>query len=275
MKKIILISLVTLIISAFPRVVHQGKAGSSSARRVPPANMILVEGGSFEMGNPAGDGDEKIVHTVTLSSYYIDKYEVTNQQFCDFLNEKGNQVEAGVKWLEIDDEDCLIELVDGKFKPKAGWVNTPVIEVNWYGAMAYAKWAGKRLPTEAEWEYAARGGSRSRNFKFSGSNNALEVAWYDANANQQTQAVGTKKPNELGIYDMSGNVWEWCYDWYEEKYYSKSPEQDPKGPGIGKHRILRGGAWVSVDSELRTTLRDYNFPYNCYYLNGFRCVSEM
>jgi formylglycine-generating enzyme required for sulfatase activity len=240
-----------------------------------PTGMILVEGGSYIMGFGKGELDEVPEHTVSLNAFYIDKYEVTNKQFCDFLNAKGNQKEGGASWLEIDDEDCRIQKVSGVYKPLSGFADHPVIEISWYGARAYAKWKGKRLPTEAEWEYAAKGGTKSKKFRYSGSNDPYEVAWYDANANQQTQPVGKKKANELGIHDMSGNVWEWCSDWYEDKYYRKSPKTNPKGPPTGKYRMLRGGAWVTVKSGLRMTMRDFNFPYNCYYLNGFRCVKDL
>jgi len=255
------------------------KTSNIKLRLQAPAGMVLVEGGTFKMGNPAGDDDEKPVHEVTLDGFYLDKYEVTNQQFCDFINVKGNQNEGGVTWLEIKDEDCNIEFVGGKFQPKKGFANKPVIEVNWFGANAYAKHVGKRLPSEAEWEFAARGGKLSKGYSFSGGNNAGEIAWYDANADQQTQNVGTKKPNELGIYDMSGNVWEWTNDWYDDKYYRTSPSSNPKGPAgphpIKKGKVLRGGGWVSIDKELTVFKRDFNAPTNCFYLNGFRCAKDL
>lgn len=238
-------------------------------------DMVLVEGGTFMMGSEEGDYDEIPVHKVELSSFYIDKYEVTNEQFCEFLNAKGNQFEGGAYWLEIDDEDCnIIQDKSGKFKCKPGLEKNPVIEISWYAASAYANWLGKRLPTEAEWEYAAKGGRKSKSYRFSGSNVAKEIAWYDANSDGQTFPVGTLKPNELGIYDMSGNVWEWVADWYSDDYYDNSPVKNPKGPEKRDFRILRGGSWVSIDDQLRVTVRDYAYPHSTYYLNGFRCVKD-
>ena len=240
-----------------------------------PHNMVLVRGGMFWMGNKNGQYDEKPVHQVYISSFYIDKYEVTTQEFCQFLNEKGNKIEGGARWVDIDDEDSPVVFEQNRFKPKPGKAKHPMIEITWYAAHAYAKWAGKRLPTEAEWEYAAKGGQHSRGYRYSGSNNPIEVAWFDANANGRTHPVGQLKPNELGIYDMSGNVWEWCSDWYHSDYYGNSVKQNPKGPTeMLDYKLLRGGAWVSVAQQLRTTIRDYAYPYNAYYLNGFRCAKD-
>ncbi|HAN76805.1 MAG TPA: serine/threonine protein kinase [Bacteroidales bacterium] len=237
--------------------------------------MAFVEGGVFSMGSTSGDDDEKPVHKVKLSNYYIDKYEVTNEDFCKFLNEKGNQTEGGVKWLDIEDEeDCLIEYADGKYKPMVEYEKHPVIEITWFAASSYCKWRGKRLPTEAEWEYAAKGGKKSKGFKYSGGNKPDELAWYDTNSDGETYPVGTKKPNELGVFDMSGNVWEWCADWYSSEYYKESAPENPKGPGKKEYNVLRGGSWVSIADELRPETRDYAKPFNAFYLNGFRCVAE-
>jgi formylglycine-generating enzyme required for sulfatase activity len=240
-----------------------------------PDGMILVEGGSFMMGSETGDKDEKPVHKVTLKSFYMDKYEITNEQFCKFLNEKGNQSEGDGKWLDIGDEDCKINEVNKKFVPERGFENHPVLELSWYGAKAYAAWVGKRLPTEAEWEYAARGGKLSKNFIYAGSNTIDEVAWFTNNSDNSTHPIGSKKPNELGIFDMSGNVWEWCSDWYQEDAYKYSVENNPIGPESGKYRVLRGGSWVSIDKETKTTSRDYGFREDAFFLNGFRLVKEL
>ncbi len=235
-------------------------------------NMIFVEGGSFQMGSNDGGEDEQPVHEVVLDDFYIDEHEVTNVQYAQFLND--NTTGEIDKWINLEgssgSEKCRIVKNGDIFEVENGYENNPVIYVSWYGADAYAKWAGKRLPTEAEWEYAAKGGQASNNYTYSGSNDIEEVAWYDSNSNSQTHEIKTKKPNELGIYDMSGNVYEWCADWYDADYYKNSPRQNPQGLSSGASRVLRGGSWYNDDSYCRPSNRGYYYPDNRYDLNGFR-----
>ncbi len=245
--------------------------------------LAYVQGGSFQMGSNDND-DEKPIHTVNVNSFYMGKYEVTNAEFAAFLNAKGNQEEGGRNWAHVD-SDFGIKESNGIFTVKKGMEKHPVTQVSWYGAKAYCKWLSEttgqtyRLPTEAEWEYAARGGNKSNGYTYSGSNRIDEVAWYYKNSydlgtshpNYGTNSVGTKKANELGIYDMSGNVWEWCEDTWHESYLG--------APGNGtawltggndSRRVLRGGSWSSYDSTSRVAYRLRSTPANRSSNGGFR-----
>ncbi|MDZ7879931.1 MAG: SUMF1/EgtB/PvdO family nonheme iron enzyme [Saprospiraceae bacterium] len=191
---------------------------------------------------------------------------MTNEQFVQFLNEKGNQKEEDTEWLKLGEGDYYdIEEIKGRFTIKNGHEKMPVRNVNWYAATAYCQWlsekTGKkyRLPTEAEWEYAARGGNQSKGYKYSGSNTLGEVAWYDENSDSKTHAVGTtKKGNELGIYDMSGNVWEWCSDWFGD--YKSVAQTNPKGEAKGSYRVHRGGSWRDYSGNCRAANRGNDTP---------------
>ncbi len=243
--------------------------------------MVFVQGGTFTMGSPdsVGFDDEHPQHQVTLSDFYISKYEVTNAQYTKFLNAKGMHEDGGNAWLDLSDSDCQIELVGGEYKVKSGKENYPVIFVTWYGATAYAEWKGGRLPTEAEWEYAARGGNQSQGYTYSGSNNIDDVAWYRDNSTNPdndlyngkgTHIVGTKQANELGIYDMTGNVCEWCSDWYGD--YTADAQTNPTGATSGSYRVYRGGSWSYGAFNCRVAFRGNDRPSFSYYNLGFRVV---
>ncbi|MFK5855215.1 MAG: formylglycine-generating enzyme family protein [Bacteroidota bacterium] len=237
--------------------------------------MAFVEGGVFYMGDDNGQSDDKPRHKVTVNSFHMTKYEITNIQFCTFLNGiecSGSGTIDGTEYININNEYCQIYYIDGEFIPVIDKEQFPVIEVTWYGANAFAQWVGSRLPTEAEWEYAASGGIKSDSTTYSGSNNASEVSWNEKNSNGSTHKVGTKNPNELGIYDMSGNVWEWCNDWYDPKYYTFKSQIDPKGPAVGAFRTLRGGSWDYNADVSRITNRFGYKPTASHYDYGFRVV---
>ena len=201
--------------------------------------FVTVSKGVLLMGNESREHDEKSIHSVRLDGYKIGKYEVTNGQYCEFLNAKGNNEGEGGTWIYL--EYSKIEKKGNNFFPISGYENHPVVVVSWEGATEFAKWKGVRLPTEAEWEFAAKGGNLTKDYSYSGSNQIEEVAWFEDNSENRTHPVGQKKPNELGIYDMSGNVWEWCNDWYNEYYYVSSPHRNPQGPDKGTEKVLRGG----------------------------------
>ena len=215
-------------------------------------NMVLVGGGTFQMGSNEGD-DEKPIHTVTVGDFYIGKYEVTQEEW---------------------------EAVMGSNPSNFKGANRPVENVNWNDIQEYIQKlnskTGKkyRLPTEAEWEYAAKGGNQGQNYKYSGSNSIDEVAWYTNNSGSQTHEVGQKQPNELGIYDMSGNVWEWCSDWYDDNYYKNSPSKNPQGPSSGRLRVLRGGSWDYDDNDCRSSNRSRGNPGSRGSISGFRLLQE-
>jgi len=236
-------------------------------------DMVLIPEGEFLMGCNYGDPDETPIHKVYLDAFYIDKYEVTKLQFSEFLNEKGNQEEGGVAWLDTSDEDCFIEYRNGKYQPKSGYENHPVIEVSWSGARAYAEWAGKRLPTEAEWEKAARGGLVGKKYPW-GDNIDSSRANYGENVGQTT-TVGRYPPNNYGLYDMGGNVWEWVSDWYDEDYYSSSDSyRNPQGPNYGSERVIRGAGWSHDARYLRCGGRSYVNPDSTSNHLGFRCAKS-
>ncbi|MBT3210042.1 MAG: SUMF1/EgtB/PvdO family nonheme iron enzyme [Bacteroidetes bacterium] len=251
-------------------------------------NMVFVAGGTFKIGSYNGDEDEKPVHPVTVGNFYIGKYEVTNIEFCEFLNDKGNQEVDGKLWLDISDKDCNIEKQGEFFTPKGGNDYLPVIEVTWHGAVEYCKWKGGRLPTEAEWEYAAQGGKKTKNYVYSGTSNekllfqyanfcddSCSENWKNRNQNDKynlSAPVGSFKPNELGLFDMSGNIAEWCMDWYSKEYYAMKKIYNPQGMESGKYKVLRGGSWNVSTNYCRTSNRAWNFPNDSYSDYGFRLL---
>ena len=214
-------------------------------------NMIKVDGGTFAMGatsemtNP--DDNEKPTHQVTLSSYYIGETEVTEALWNAVMRKnpsrsKRDDLPVGsVSW-----EDCQIFI--GKLNGLTG--------------------KSFRLPTEAEWEYAARGGNRSNHTQYSGGSMIDDVAWYDGNSRRKIHSVKTKKPNELGLYDMSGNVYEWCQDWYGS--YGSNAQTNPTGPDSGSDRVFRGGGWGDVGRYCRSSIRFSDSPGSRAINLGFR-----
>ena len=222
-----------------------------------------VESGMFQMGSAdSGPNDEKPVHTVRLShGFWMGACEVTQAQWralmkTDPSQYKGDELPVEmVSWYEVA-EFCrkLTDREREAGRSPEGYVY--------------------RLPTEAEWEYAARGGMRSRGFKYPGSDDPNEVAWHWPGSSDETHDVGTKRPNELGLYDMAGNVWEWCLDWYAPDYYSRSPKADPANRDYGekKYRVCRGGSWGLYPIHCRSANRGGGTPTGRFYSYGFRVV---
>lgn len=215
--------------------------------------------------------DESPAHSVTLSTFRMSKYETTNIQFAVFLNAMGNQTEGSAPWYDEISSYARISFIGGVWVVDAGYENYPVTGVTWYGATAYCTWAGGRLPTEAQWEYAARGGNLSNNVIYAGSSNVDDVAiYYSAGNYSEAQSVGQKSPNEMNLYDMSGNVWEWCSDWNGP--YNSSAQTNPTGPNFGSYKILRGGGWLSNAVGCRVSYRICFGPGHRTHDSGFRLV---
>ncbi len=232
----------------------QSRQKSSLIKDTPESpEMIYVPAGEFMMGSNSGEEDEKPVHKIILKDFYIGKYEVTQREWTAVMGTNPSDFPGR---------------------------NNPVEYVNLNEVQEYLKKLSKltghkyRLPTEAEWEYACRAGSLS---KYCFGNNPAdldEYGWHRENSVEGTSSSGQKKPNEWGLYDMHGNVWEWCQDVYGDKYYSRSPQNDPPGPSSGGNRVVRGGGWPSGSGTVRSAYRLF-----CYYGDrnnyiGFRCVRE-
>jgi formylglycine-generating enzyme required for sulfatase activity len=257
-------------------------------------HMILVPGGTFTMGRTtgSGDADELPTHSVTLNSFYIGEFEVTQGQYQSIMDNNPaslygvgkNHPVYNVSWYEMI-KYCNLRSMSEGMNPvytinsstdPAIWGEVPTTaNTTWNSAICNLNANGYRLPTEAEWEYAARGATNATDYLYSGSNDISTIAWYDVNNTPNgTKPVGLKNPNSLGIFDMSGNVWEWCWDWYSGNYYSNSPASNPAGSGTGSYRVMRGGAWGNSAISCRVAEREvFYYPYNSHDSNiyiGFR-----
>jgi formylglycine-generating enzyme required for sulfatase activity len=275
----------------------QGEAPRKVGQFAGP-ELVSVPGGDFDMGGGLdGDEDQFPIHRVHVADFRMGKYEVTVAQFRQFIegthyltsaDSAGNSYvyderrttdkdykRTGVNWRCGANGDPRLASEDSH----------PVIHVSWDDAVAYCKWLSEqtgsiyRLPTEAEWEYAARGGQHHDRYEYSGSDDIGTVAWCNGaggsgNGGNSTHPVGMRQPNSLGIYDMSGNVYEWCSDWYGEKYYGVSPQDNPKGPLNGERRVLRGGSWINFATYCRVAFRYFYTPANRNCNDGFRVVAS-
>jgi formylglycine-generating enzyme required for sulfatase activity len=232
------------------------------------AEEILIPAGSFQMGcdssNPAEScqGDEQPLHTVTLSTYTIDKYEVTNARYKACVDAGGCTVPQSVN-----------SNTRFPYYGTSTYADYPVLNVTWHQASAFCAWAGKRLPTEAEWEKATRGSSDTRTYPWGSSAPDCTKTNYRSCVGD-TSRVGSypSGASPYGVMDMAGNVWEWVNDWYDRSYYSVSPSSNPQGPATGGVRVLRGGSWYYNDLGVRSAFRLVNNPDVWFDVFGFRCV---
>jgi len=266
-----------------------------------------VENGTFTMGNNEGEDNEKPTHEVTLNyDFIIEKYEVTGKDFFEYLNNSDVTCDGKlgkVIVLSIGSKHHKINHNGTNFFVSISMEKEPATSITWYGCLYYCNWlsekenlpvaynemgnlldsngiitdditkvVGYRLPTEAEWEFAARGSSKNSNYAYSGSDDINEVAWYINNSNYSINMVGMKNPNYLGLFDMSGNVEEWCYDTFSE--YSGNNELNPIGPAFGPNKIIRGGSFFSEDKDCTVSSRKYGMSDMSYSGNtlGFRVV---
>lgn len=276
---ILISNLLTETTASQPKTQRTSNAASPQKAGRDSAPMVLIPAGEFQMGSSDGDGDESPVHTVYLDAFYMDMYEVTNQQYTRFLNQYGRDSEdSGKKLVWIGDQCSRIEKVENAYRPRSGYENHAVVYVSWYGAVEYAHFYGKRLPTAAEWEKAARGGLVGKRYPWGDSISHDDANYHGAGSKDEwkgTSPVGSFPPNGYGLYDMAGNVGEWCADWYDKDYYSASPRANPGGPGSGYYRVLRGGSWLCNTNALRVANRSICPPAstsNCH--GGFRCVLQ-
>jgi len=264
----------TLLLISFGAVAQKRHPVAAKPAPIDTSKFVLVQGGTFKMGtNQPVEKHEAPEHDVIVNSFYIGKTEVTFQDFDKFTFETKRDTVPSGSW---------------------GRGKQPVFMVTWYDAVAYCNWLsekehlskcylingkqvtkvdtakGYRLPTEAEWEYAARGGNKTHNYPFAGGETISEVGWYVDNCNGQPHAVAQKQPNELGLYDMTGNVWEWVWDMYDGKYYLMHEVLNPQGPPQGIYRVMRGGAWYNYGNYAQVVTRQYHDPGFKQNSVGFR-----
>lgn len=234
--------------------------------------MVIVEGGTFFRGSNHGGRDEMPRHAINLSSFALDVHPITNEQFVRFLEALGGEKDVNNNDI-IRLRESRVKKMGGKLCIESGYAKHPVIGVTWYGALAYAKWVGKRLPTEAEWETAANGGLEGAQYPTGENIERSHANFFSSD----TTAVMSYPPNNYGLYDMAGNVYEWCHDWYSYNYYDISIQEpdNPKGPLQGVYRVLRGGCWKSLKEDMRCAHRHRNNPGSMNRTCGFRCAADV
>lgn len=243
-------------------------ADETTSREV-PAGMVFIPAGEFTMGRtfetdadrrgmrPLILRDDRAAHTVRLDAYFMDSREVTQARYAEFVTATGHR--TPYHWLQ-------------GVVPQ-GKQNDPVHNVDWEDANSYCTWQGKRLPTEAEWERAARGGAEEKRYPWGDDKPDRKLALF--NTPLGPGPVGSHRPNPFGLYDMAGSVSEWCSDWFDRTYYERSPEENPQGPAEGTHRIIRGGSWADGPQRLTVFFRNWVRPNQRTPNLGFRCVRDV
>jgi formylglycine-generating enzyme required for sulfatase activity len=271
MKKIPLLLMAVLVL---------GSCATNASMVHTNANMVHIEGGIFTMGSPNDEEDrdsDEVQHSVTVSSFYISKFEVTQKEWQETMennpsNFKGDNLPVEmVTWFDVI-EYCIKRSQNEGLTP--AYVMSGRTPENGYPiTSANVTWNqeanGYRLPTEAEWEYAARAGTET---PYSSGNDVDNSGWYNSNSEDSTHQVGTKQANRWGLYDMHGNVYEWCWDWYED--YIAEAQVDPTGAPSGSYRVVRGGCWDRYAQHLRSAARFYRIPSRKVYVIGFRLVTS-
>jgi len=266
-----------------------------------PPGMVLIPGGTFAMGNADGQDMERPVHAVEVDAFYMDTHEVTLEQFGQFVektnyvtdaeNNDGSIIWTGDTWEKTKGINWRFDAAGNPHTEEEK--NQPVTHLSWNDANAYAKWAGKRLPTEAEWEYAARGGEKGYRFAWGNEPLGADVV---ANVSDENfvkvvttwpytegyddgftfgAPVGSFPPNSFGLYDMSGNAWEWCADYFDAGYYSRSPKRNPKNEEPTERRVMRGNSWDGRPGLMRASRRTSDLQANSYADTGFRCAKDI
>ncbi len=271
MRKCVRLLFVGLILTVFLGCERFSVASESSR------DMILIPAGEFIMGTDSEGAkvDQKPAHRVYLDTFYIDKHEVTNAQFEAFIVDGGYQnrkLWTAAGWNFIQKHQIKAPLHHGQNSVSME-PDHPVIGVSWYEANAYATWAGKRLPTEAEWEKAARG-TEGHVYPWGNEMDFSRLNYFPHH--EKILGVGSfpSGASPYGVLDMAGSAWEWCADWYGENGYSQSPQKSPTGPNKGEYRVLRGGGWDSIRLQLRTFYRYYDKADRRAYNIGFRCAQD-
>jgi len=274
-----------------------------------PEGMVLIPGGTFLMGSRTGLSREAPVHEVVVNAFYLDTHEVTNDEFAEFVEatdfvseaeewgwslgfvpdaETVEHIPGAEWWVKVDKADWRHPLGPGSSIEGQG--DYPVVQVSWNDAVAYSKWARKRLPTEAEWEFAARGGRSDAIYPWGNEleldgrmmantwNGIFPISDSGADGYASLSPVGSYPSNGYGLYDVAGNVWEWCEDWFQGDYYRQSPRENPRGPSRGLEKVIRGGSWLCAPNYChgyRVSHRNHSGIDTGLNHVGFRCAQAI